>query len=645
MKKLLISLFALGYIMNITAATSNELVLKSRDGGNFTKNPQNALKRQAPATRAIEEDGNWFGYCYEPDGRSLGGITNTIIEPVMEIPAELAQLWKGAQITAVNIGFGQTSSMEVNIYITKDLNGETELMQEAKIEEAYSWNKIKLDTPYTIDGDAFYIGYQAYMLTAADYPVLVDGIKSTFPYGGLYGLFGGQEEDGYFWFGDLYGSPCLRVEVSGGNMPLFGAMLDTLYLDTFSSVGQPFQVAFSVVNTGLTSIAGVDLTCKLNGKVVEPEDVLILGEESSNAGQVPDDQLANDRIPFGTPGFIMLNGITSSESGIIPVEVSVTKLIGPDGKSVDSNLTFTTEIPIYSVLYPKNMLVEEYTGTWCGWCPRGIVGMQYMEEKYGDKGFIGIAVHYGDDMEAPSYSELGAYYYSTAGFPTCEVNRSGSPFDPNVDNFQSYYDSLDEVGSPVKVDLVAEYDESKNVLRAKSTTEFAFDQSDANYNLAFVITENNVGPYLQTNYFSNGKYGYTLEGWTDKPETVPYFFNEVARFISGTGGIQNSVPLQITAETPYDFTVELPLDNVNNVEKCTVIVMVLDGDSGEVMNSAKCAIDPAAGIESLESEPKDGIYRAYNMQGVKMLETTNAEDINNLPKGFYIVNGKKVAVK
>ena len=40
----------------------------------------------------------------------------------------------------------------------------------------------------------------------------------------------------------------------------------------------------------------------------------------------------------------------------------------------------------------------------------------------------------------------------------------------------------------------------------------------------------------------------------------------------------------------------------------------------------------------------EGIFRVYNLQGIKMMETTDANAIISLPKGIYIVNGKKVKI-
>ena len=52
------------------------------------------------------------------------------------------------------------------------------------------------------------------------------------------------------------------------------------------------------------------------------------------------------------------------------------------------------------------------------------------------------------------------------------------------------------------------------------------------------------------------------------------------------------------------------------------------------------------GVESIESEmPVDGVYRVFNLQGVNVLNTKDASEVNTLPAGIYIVNGKKVYLR
>lgn len=50
-----------------------------------------------------------------------------------------------------------------------------------------------------------------------------------------------------------------------------------------------------------------------------------------------------------------------------------------------------------------------------------------------------------------------------------------------------------------------------------------------------------------------------------------------------------------------------------------------------------------AGVEELPIDPGfDGIYKVYNLQGLKVMETKDSSDLQSLPKGIYVVNGKKV---
>ena len=52
-----------------------------------------------------------------------------------------------------------------------------------------------------------------------------------------------------------------------------------------------------------------------------------------------------------------------------------------------------------------------------------------------------------------------------------------------------------------------------------------------------------------------------------------------------------------------------------------------------------------AGIEEIESaQGDDGSYTVYSLQGVKVMHTTNAADLNNLSKGIYVINGRKALV-
>lgn len=71
--------------------------------------------------------------------------------------------------------------------------------------------------------------------------------------------------------------------------------------------------------------------------------------------------------------------------------------------------------------------------------------------------------------------------------------------------------------------------------------------------------------------------------------------------------------------------------NGKNIEGITLMYIVKN-DSGFDTN-----------IEDIVAEGNN--WRVYSITGVKVIDTDNAEDWKNLPKGIYIINGKKVMVK
>lgn len=64
----------------------------------------------------------------------------------------------------------------------------------------------------------------------------------------------------------------------------------------------------------------------------------------------------------------------------------------------------------------------------------------------------------------------------------------------------------------------------------------------------------------------------------------------------------------------------------------------------EITKDTEIVISEASGIENINIE---NAYNGnvYNMQGILVIKNANAEQINSLPAGLYIVNGKKVILK
>lgn len=68
--------------------------------------------------------------------------------------------------------------------------------------------------------------------------------------------------------------------------------------------------------------------------------------------------------------------------------------------------------------------------------------------------------------------------------------------------------------------------------------------------------------------------------------------------------------------------------------------LYVDVDGKNYLNSGTAMSGVKSAVNAIEAE--DGRYVVVNFNGVVVLDTLNASDLNRLPAGFYIINGKKV---
>ena len=64
----------------------------------------------------------------------------------------------------------------------------------------------------------------------------------------------------------------------------------------------------------------------------------------------------------------------------------------------------------------------------------------------------------------------------------------------------------------------------------------------------------------------------------------------------------------------------------------------------EITKDTNIVISDASGVENINIE-KIATKNVYNMQGILIIKNANAEDINTLPAGLYIIDGKKISAE
>lgn len=102
------------------------------------------------------------------------------------------------------------------------------------------------------------------------------------------------------------------------------------------------------------------------------------------------------------------------------LEVMISKVNGEaDDNATDNQL----ETPVYgqTSLLPKHVVVEEFSGAWCGWCPVGHVLLKALLEE--DPNVHGVVVHNQDAMTIADGPKL-EQGVGIGGFPSMVVDRT-----------------------------------------------------------------------------------------------------------------------------------------------------------------------------------------------------------------------------
>ena len=276
----------------------------------------------------------------------------------------------------------------------------------------------------------------------------------------------------------------------------------------------------------------------------------------------------------------------TAEPGIYDLEV-ITQLPGDE---ILANDTLNSTISIIEYIPPKKVVGEEGTGTWCGWCVRGIVYMDSMQMKYPET-WIGIAVHslYLDPMAVVEYDTSFAPLIYGA-YPGAIADRAIYT-DPSLLE-AAYLERISKI-SPAGISIENKsYNSTSRELSFTLTSDFVAQVN--NYRFNAVIIENNVtgtGPgWDQANYYSGGGYG-PMAGYELLSDPIPaedMVYQDVARAIlGGFEGAEGSLPGTVYAgEThSYDFSITIPEDwDVTNIE---IVGMLINQATGYIENGCK----------------------------------------------------------
>ncbi len=578
---------------------------------------------KAPALTASEESvvKEMIMGCNEGYAGGVGAGRACTIEGAIEVPVKKAEMFKGNSVTRVRVGVGTPvigANRTIVIFLTKELGGEPFYTKSHKFMTGGRYLSFTLDTPYEITGEKFYIGY-AIESDAKDSPIGVDGYTPSDEYPSHLAIDG---EWGYAYQWGLNYNLCIEAVVEGENLPKYDATIDYAVYESFVKTGESFTIESSFTNVGAAAIKTLEVKYEMG-----TQEPIVKSYDYTG-------------VAYGKTGTFTLETSVAEEALGLPLKVTITKVNGNDDLDMTYN-TYESVLHIVDGRYDRNVVVEEGTGTWCGYCPRGMVGMEYMKETYYDT-FIPIAVHVGDEMQVNDY----VMYYPASGYPTSNINRYYYGVDPNIDYLEQCYNDERKRQAIGQIDIT-DVKIADNKATITTTTKFACGSNNAQFNIAYVLTEDGVGPYLQANYFSGGS---PMGGWEKLGQTVETKFNDVARHIDGYYGVPGTVPTTVVKDQANTYTYTMDIRNVTDVNNMTIAVLLLDNNVGDIVNAAKWKYG-SAGVNDIEidgaSVAVTAAEGAINIAGEfetayvftidgKLVASTTEASIATAP-GLYIV--------
>jgi len=340
-----------------------------------------------------------------------------------------------------------------------------------------------------------------------------------------------------------------------------------------------YDAGVATINMNSIMIAGELIpkaTVKNNGfeTISFPVSMVIEGDNYTSSVDVTD-LVAGDELmlEFDTWNATSGDYVFEVETGLINDDYPINNIL-------EQEIYILDEAPV------KNIVGEEATGTWCGWCTRGIVYMDSMQMKYPET-WIGIAVHSNDPMEDPEYI-VGLTSYFPA-YPSGIVNR-GETIDPA--DFEEYYLQELERVAPASIQIEnKQYNSTTKELTFTVSSTFVAPVTD--HRFSAVLVENGVtgtgSDWAQANYYSGGANG-SMGGFENMPNPIPaedMIYDHVGRRVIGDiKGVEGSLPASINAGETHSYEFSTILSEEWDESKMELVGLLLDYNSKRIENGA-----------------------------------------------------------
>lgn len=399
-------------------------------------------------------------------------------------------------------------------------------------------------------------------------------------------------------------------------------------------------------------------------------------------------------MPFYSNATLTATAATGKNLGSKDGTFTITKVntVADEYADNDDNVQPYTVVKMETG-YKRTPVVEEFTSSYCGWCPFGAAALNLLEDTYGDE-IVLIAAHGHmnqnelDPMADSEYAKMGIN-----GYPTTLVNRQYQ----HTGNLPVYFDVIPTVKKIVDSDVceadmtievgAAPTNKLVKTIDVTTTLNFDFDVKAGDYSMVYALTEDGITGHKQKTYLpdmvddamkenpgltreqvieamADGE-KFLMEALADGTKDNGLYwskptFNHVSRGVTNADGQHPDNLPAATKNTPIEVKAKVNIPaTVKDRKNLKVVAMLIDNKTGVVVTGRQAAPSttstPSAieevGADAAQISVADGAFvvkankaeaAVYSLDG-KLVSSATVEGEASLPtfgKGVFVITVK-----
>ena len=347
----------------------------------------------------------------------------------------------------------------------------------------------------------------------------------------------------------------------------------------------------------------IELPIELANNGSEAVDSCRIGYELMGTGQTSVDFVPNLNLAaYESKTVTFKKPLALTTDGVKLLRVWVEMPNGQPDQNPDDN-EYSEYVVIMDEGAPKRVLIEKYTGTWCGHCPKGTVVLSRVLYQYPDA--ISVNVHNSDVMTFAECDSVTMHFAS--GYPSASFDRFR--FDGDNRAGYSYSKGWDvrtahrmQTPTPLSISLSGGIVEATEAVDVTVTVNLANDTRGDYLINVYLVEEVASGgsEYDQRNYANNDAAWPELNGLGDP--IANYKHKNVVRAMPlGPWGEKHALPESMSAGEVYKHNVYFQIPDGLSTDDLKVVAYVADSYNDrtdfEILNAAEMPLDFITSVE------------------------------------------------